>query len=242
MLFSDIYGEVQTNFPSSYTARVKRWANWAQHDILSRYDWSFRESSATFTTIIGQDAYTIIGATPVIPDFAGQISWDVNISANATAYVPLAEMPQTIFDRLNIVTANGTPAIYTLRGGAAQTTSGAVRAGGAQTIEFFPTPDDTYTIRANYYRAADSVEMTADSDVPLVPVRLQPAIVMLATAIGFELENQADAAVPLRRAAEQIIAEAISQQQRMRRGGGTPSLDAAPTPAYPPQPAPQAAA
>lgn len=227
--FLTLYSEVANNFDTQTTTRVKAWVNDAVSEIISRRRWSWLETLATVASISGTADYVLVGTAPVVTDFDTMISVRHNQAAAGTTFVKLQYLNQQAFDDL-VAPAGATPGIpiyYTIRGGAAQSTSGAILAGGNQTLSVWPVPNYIGSFKIAYFRSVGSVEMAADSDIPLPPVQFRNAIELLALAIGKGKTDQLIASNVAMSNAEAAIGSLLRADTVNRTGD--PSEDDTPT-------------
>lgn len=237
MNYAALYTQVLLQFDSAATTNAKAWVNEAAHQFYDRRKFAWRETRNTFATVSGQQDYVLAGATPIVPDFDGMISVRHN-TANASTFSPkMKEMWQDDFDDwFGICGATpGVPAVVTLRGSTGATTSAGVHSGGEQVLSFFPVMNYSGSCQLAYYRAAGSIEMVNDSDVPLAPVQYHRAIVALAVAIGLRTEDQMIQASEFAQEAEQIIAAAVAADVALRQAEDSKMRQGVPPPTNPQQ-------
>jgi hypothetical protein len=193
--FAALYQEVAASFTTTVNPRAKVWVNAAYQEFLNRRKWSFLETtSAAVPVVASQQSYVVLGTSPVVTDFNGMISVELELTASG-ARVPLCEMdPQTFVQRTAFSRVNGCPAFWTILGGTAQSSSANVLSGGTQALALWPIPINTagngVNVFLRYDRSAASVEMSADSDVPIIPAQYHFALVHGALAIGYGTFNQ----------------------------------------------------
>jgi hypothetical protein len=221
MQFQQIYGEVGSNFTTASLGRVKLAVNAAYHEWIAARQWSWREITiASIALSLGTAKYTLAGTTPVVTDFDGLIS--VGLEMNTGGEVrPLVEMPQADFDRVfGHVKTNSDPAVYCVRGGAAAANSGAMISGGQQQLHIAPPPiftaDHGQALQISYFRSAASAELTADSDVPILPVQYHYALVAGGNAYMAEAMGNRERSAIFREIFEKRMAEAIVSDQGLR--------------------------
>lgn len=221
MLFSTIHGEVASNWPTANVGRVKLAVNAAYHEWLGARQWSYREVTTISVALsTGVAKYTLAGTTPVVTDFDGLIG--VGLEMNTAGEVrPLCELPQADFDRvMGHVKTNAEPALYCVRGGAAATTSATVVQGGQQQLHISPPPINTadhgQALQLSYFRSAGTVELTADSDVPIMPAQYHYALVVGGNAYMAAALGDARKEAGFRQMFEKRIQEAIISDQGLR--------------------------
>lgn len=222
------YGQINTEVGQSMTsddpARVKIWVNAAYDEILARDDWSFLEvSSAAVALVASQQAYELIGASPVVPDFGGIIDVRLEVTSGGVK-VPMENMEVRDFDRWSDrAPGNLVPVMYTIVGGAPPSAGSAnILSGAKQDLLVWPRPLATAGNGVNlflrYFRSTSSVQMAADSDVPIIPVQHHYAIVELAKSIALADDDQVQQSQQFRQMAEARIAAMQIEDSRMRTG------------------------
>lgn len=223
MIFSALYGAVQDIAgDSNSTSRCKTWVNAAYHDILTRRVWSFLETTKDVTLANGTLEYALTGTSPLVPDFGGNISVSVNLSTTtpgSTQWHKLKMLDQQTWDAWvgHSIATSGIPAFYTMYGaGSPTSTVASIKSGGEQRLALWPVPNAALTARVRYPRTADSVELTADTDVPILPVHHHYALVLKAAALGLAEEDQAAQAALYDGLAEKRIQQMINDDERMR--------------------------
>lgn len=143
---------------------LRRAVNVAYAEILDVSDWSFLRADYTFDTVAGTAEHTL--TVPM-----------ENVDTLEIEDGPLLHR----YAGWNIDDGDpsaGEPTAYVLR--------------DPDTIELFPTPDSTYTIRVRGYIAQD--ELDADADVPLFKADYHEAIAYLAAATILADNGEADQA------------------------------------------------
>lgn len=234
--FLQMQQQVALQFDSQATLNVKAWINSGAHQFYDRRKFAWRETTGIFASVAGQQDYVLAGAAPLIPDFDGLISVMHNDSAGGSRFTRLREMFQDDFDDLFGFCGNAAsvypPIAMTLRGtaGTPTSSSAAVRSGGEQVMAIFPVHNFVGSFRFRYVRAAGSIEMVNDSDVPLAPVQYHRAIIDLAIAIGLRDEDQMIQSNIFTQAAETQIQAAIAADVALR------AAERSKTPAPPRQP------
>lgn len=188
---------------------------------LVRRKWSYLETtSAAIPVVAAQQNYVLLGTSPVVTDYNGMISVELELTA-AGARVPLCEMdPQTFSQRTSFSRVSGCPAFWTVFGGTAQASSATVLAGGNQALALWPIPINTagngVNVFLHYTRSVAGVELTADSDVPIMPAQYHGALVHGAAAIGYETFNQPEQAAQQRQLFMQRMEAAAREDDSMR--------------------------
>lgn len=242
--FATLYAEVGNLTPSTGVSRDKQFVNEAYADIASRRRWSWLESTTTVALVAGTKTYVLLGTSPVVVDFDGPISVTLQLTSNA-AGKELHYAPPQLFEQMSAhVFTNSQPMIWTIVGGAAASTPGAVVQGGQQQIALSPPPSAVAGSGVNlivrYWRSTASIEMNADSDVPLLPAQYHRMITMRACSIAMRRYLMAQDAVSFEQDFQEQLQAAIAADVAMR-SGDYQTLAIAPRPVLAPQ-VPQTAA
>jgi hypothetical protein len=159
---------------------------------VSHRPWSWRVVTSNAVALTAsQQAYQLTGTSPITPDFGGLIDVQLEITASG-ARKTLTGADQQVFDDLAAHSrVNGVPSVYTVSGGAPQTTSAAVLSGGNQQLLLWPIPTAAagqgVNVFLRYWRSLASVELSADSDKPIIPVAHHAIIVEYAVAYGYTI-------------------------------------------------------
>lgn len=221
MNFQSLYQEVSASFGTTVETRAKVWVNAAYQEFLVRRKWSFLETtSAAVPLVASQQTYVLLGATPVVADFNGMISAELELTASG-ARVPIREMdPQTYVTCTSHSRVIAVPAFWTIVGGTAQAAAASVLSGGTQALSLWPIPIATagngVNVFLRYDRSAAGIEMSATSDTPIIPVQHHFALVHGAAAIGYETFGQTDQAQVQRSLFLQRLEQAAMEDESMR--------------------------
>jgi hypothetical protein len=223
---------------AAQTTRVGLWANQAQHWFLSKRRWSFLETSATVASISGQADYVLAGTSPIVTDFGQLIDISHNQANAGTTFVKLRYLDQQTFDDvLGVAGATpGIPIFYTIRGGAPQTTSATIVGGGSQKLSVWPVMNFVGALHAAYFRSVAGCQMTADTDVSIVPEEWLPAIITRAAGYGLTTKGQVLQGQELMQLADQLAAQAVQADTIARRGDEPPEDQATVGTNQPPNP------
>jgi hypothetical protein len=219
--FLNLQDEVVANFTSNVRARAKIWLNAAYHEFLAARRWSFLEStSAAVPLVASQQGYVLLGTSPVVADFAGMIAVEMELTSGL-ARVKLIEADPQLFSQLSAHSRqNAIPALWSVFGGLPAASAAAVVSGGQQQLVVWPLPLATAGNGVNlfirYDRSAASIEMTADSDVPIMPAQHHMALVYGANAIGYDSFNQPDLGQVQRGMFQQRLQAALREDDSMR--------------------------
>lgn len=220
--FSTLYGQVNLNFDTTTASsgNTKIWTNFGQHWFLSSRMWSFLEAVVVVASVNGQADYVLAGTSPIVTDFASMIDVRHNLANAGAQFTKLRYKQQQDFDDEFAVAASNTgiPVYYTIRGGAPQTTSATILSSGNQALSIYPAPAYIGSLKVSYFRSVASCEMTADTDVSIVPVQYQQAIVHKATAIGLALKGQMIPSNVHEQLANEILQKAIAADSTTRTG------------------------
>lgn len=223
MQWSQIWGEVAANFPTANQGRAQLAAQAAYHEFMHGRQFSFRESQVVAIALsAGVNKLVLRGTAPVVPDFDGLIDVLLEITSGGDTK-PLTEMQQSDFDRVfGHSKTNSEPVVYCVRGGTPAITSATVTSGGQQVIQLGPPPVATAThgvnLILNYFRSVGTVEMSANTDVPLIPEQYHYALVLGGNAYMAEAIGNMQKAAQWRQMFTQRIQEAVvaDQGNRMR--------------------------
>jgi hypothetical protein len=221
MQFSVLYGEVAANFPTANINRCKAAVVAAYHEWLTAKQWSYRESTVISVTLTaGVSKYVLMGTSPVVPDFGGLISVGLELNTAGTVD-PMFEFLQPDFDRFcGRLKANGQPAFFCVRGGTPSATSAAMTQGGQQQLQIAPPPlataDNGQNLQIAYFRTVNTMPLSADADVPLLPEQDHYALITGGNAYMAEAIGNPQKAQMFRQMFKERIAEAISNDGGMR--------------------------
>lgn len=221
MNFRALQDEVCADFTTTMRPRAIVWLNAAYQEFLARRRWSFLETTSSAIALTAStQTYDLVGGTPVVTDFAGMIAVELEMAA-AGIRVPIREMDGQTFSLCTSHSrVNGTPAFWTILGGAAASTSSTVAAGGRQQLALWPIPTASANQGVNVYlrydRSAAGIEMVNDNDVPIMGAQHHMALVYGAKAIGFEAFNQTDQGQQQRQLFLQRLEAAAKEDESMR--------------------------
>lgn len=225
MQFSAIVSEVGNLTSSLSSTRDKLFVNEAYHDILSHRRWSFLASTTSVALVAGQRGYVVLGTSPVITDFDGPISVTIEVTAGGWRKKLPRVDPQTFEDWFAHSSTNGDPVVWTIQGGTAATTSATVVQGGQQSIILGPPPVATAGHGVNmllrYWRSAASIEMSADTDIPIIPTQYHNLIITRACAIAMERNVMLADAAGYQQSYEKQLAAMVDTDQAMYSGDNT---------------------
>jgi len=221
MQFSQIYSEVGNLTPSTGVARDKAFSNEAYHQINSERRWSYLVSTTSVALVAGQRGYVVLGTSPVVTDFDQPISVTLELTAGgARRKLPRVDA-QFFEDLFGHVSTNAEPVAWTIQGGTAAVTSATVVQGGQQQLIVNPpvaTAGHGVNLIIRYWRSAASVELTADTDVPLLPSQFHHMIIDLACAKAMTRYNQFADAAGFMQAYQSELAKAMDADQAMYSG------------------------
>lgn len=137
--------------------------------------------------------------------------------------------------QVRTILTNLSPTIYTLGGGAPEATSAAATAGGVQRVSIWPAPSAAVpgALQVRYVRGAGSIELTADTDVPIIPTRHHYVLVEGAIALGLLFEDAYIDASSWQQRYEQRIATMVAEDGGMRHGDANELTERQPVVAAP---------
>ncbi len=221
MQFSQIYAEVGNLTPSTGVARDKQFVNEAYHSLNSERRWSWLVSTTSVALVAGQRSYVVLGTSPVVTDFDSPISVTLELTASgARRKLPRVDA-QFFEDLTGHISTNAEPFVWTIQGGTAATTPSAVVQGGQQAIIVNPpiaTAGHGVNLLIRYWRSASSIEMSADTDVPILPANLHHMIIDLACAKAMTRYNMAADAQMFMQSYQSQLAKAMDADQAMWSG------------------------
>lgn len=149
--------------PNIYRARVKIWLNDAQAAIARKVEIPELFSSQLITTVSGTQGYTLNSNIVRIDAVIMTLSTDrVTLSPHAHKDVIVSSDPQSL----------GQPQWYGIT---------------ISQLVVSPIPDKVYTLTVYYY--IDPVDLSADSDVSLLPLDYHKAMIAYAVAEAYMAED-----------------------------------------------------
>ena len=162
----DKFSKKSAGFGSDTDYSIRSWIWQMEADIYSERKWPFLRKSATITTA----ATTTDGEYSLAADYDFGKLYNVIDTTNTN---PLYLVNDEDFDKIYPAgTTTGNPTWYKLWG---------VDSDGYQLIQFYPIPDDTFTITYKYYRDPTPVDIETDTDnddeVPPLPRRYRSGLV-----------------------------------------------------------------
>lgn len=222
MNFQALFQEVSANFGTTVETRAKVWVNAAYQEWLNRRKWSYLETtSAAIALVASQQNYVLLGSSPVVTDYNGMISVELEVTASG-ARVPLREFdPQDFVICTSHSRVNGVPAFWATVGGTAQVSAATILSGGNQALALWPIPIATAGNGVNVFlrytrMVSETMLMTATTDVPIIPPKDHFALVHGAAAIGFETFGQESQAQYARMKFQQRMEAAAIDDEGMR--------------------------
>lgn len=221
MNFRNLIDEVSSDFSTTIEPRAKVWINASYHEFLSYHRWSFLETTSSAVPLsTGVQTYDLLGGTPVVSDYAGMISVELEMSSGG-ARNPLREMdPQTMMLTTSHSRVNGTPTFWCTVGGPAAANAAAIVAGGRQQLYLWPIPTAAASQGVNvfirYDRGVMGIELSADTDIPIIGAQYHMALVYGAKSIGFDAMNQTDQGATQRGLFMQRLLAAQTEDASMR--------------------------
>lgn len=141
---------VATFDTNDYSALIGKYINDAKRQVEDAWNWDALATTITLSTSAGTSTYTATGAG---------LNPRAAVINDTTNRVQLINMPiNWITDQQQLTTVTSAiPCYYAWNGSD----------GTDKNIELFPTPNGTYSLKINCYRAQD--DLSADGDVLLVP-------------------------------------------------------------------------
>lgn len=217
--FVTIYSQVGNLTSSQAVAFDKQITNEAYADIASRFRWSWLQSTTTVALVAGTRGYTMLGTTPSVVDFDSPITVMLELAASG-ARIELGHMDTQTFDKYTgHCFTNSQPMFWTMQGGSAAATSATVVQGGQQQIVVSPPPTAVANSGVNliirYFRSTASIEMAADSDIPLLPSQYHRMIIMRACSMAMTRNLMPQDAVGFERDFQEQLTAAIAAEQQM---------------------------
>lgn len=137
--------------------------------------------------------------------------------------------------QVRTIATNTAPTIYALGGGTPETTSAAAVAGGVQKVSIWPAPNAAVpgALQVRYTRGAGSIELTADTDVPIIPTRHHYVLVEGAIALGLLFEDAYIDSSSWQQRYEARIAAMVAEDGGMRHGDSNELVERQPVVATP---------
>lgn len=141
---------VATVTATSYSSLIATYVNDIKKQVEDAYNWDALEQTITVTTSSGTSTYTVTGS--------GRRPKDITVN-DTTNQSQLHNVPlQWILDQQQLSTVqNGNPIYYAWNGWT----------GTDSKVEFYPTPDGTYSIKFNMN--VPQADLSDGSDVLLIP-------------------------------------------------------------------------
>jgi hypothetical protein len=220
--FSVLYGEVGNLTPSTGVARDKLFTNLAQQYINQRRRWSWLQASTSVALVAGTRTYKLLGTSPVVTDFDSPISVTLEITAGGARRELRRCSPQMFEDLTGHVSTNAEPIVWTIQGDLAATTSATVLQGGQQSLVLGPPPVATaghgVNIIIRYWRSAATVSMSADTDLPIIPVQYEDMLIARACAIAMRQYGMMAESQAYQRDFEEMLQAAMDTDQAIYAG------------------------
>lgn len=138
--------EVSTVTANAYSKLIGKYVNDAKRAVEDAWNWDALQTSLTVTTTPGTSLYVVTGS--------GRRHKDVTVN-DTTNRTPLSNVPaQWITNQQELSNVqNGAPVYYAWNG----------TDGTDSKMEFYPTPDGTYTIKVS--ACVPQADLSSDSDV-----------------------------------------------------------------------------
>lgn len=154
-------------------------------------DWPWQLTSASFSTVAGQQAYTQAEFTAAAGD------WLRTSQLKIAGYEPLVLRTVGDLDAGNPASAQGLPSEFAYYG---------------DTLLLSPTPGGVYAVTHRYVKVTPSLD--ADTDSPLMPAMFRWAIVQQATALAFQRVGDDDRAQLAEAAVDRWRVRMLDDQRR----------------------------
>lgn len=138
---------VSTN---AYSSLIGKFVNDAKRQVEDAWNWESLYTTITVTTSSGTSGYTLTGAG---------YRFKIDSVNNTTDQYPLNNVSLKFIKDIQQTasTDNGSPTYYAISGNSS----------GDATVEFYPTPDSTQSIKFNIYKP--QADLSSDSDVLTIP-------------------------------------------------------------------------
>lgn len=153
----DKFGKKSSGFGSDVDYSIRSWIWQMEAEIYSEHKWPFLRKVGTITTA----AATTDGEYSLASDYDFGKLYNVVDTTNTNPLYPVLDED---FDQVYPGgTTTGNPLWYRLWG---------VDSDGYQLIQFYPIPDDTFTITYKYYRdpTPTDIETNTDNDSSIPPL------------------------------------------------------------------------
>jgi hypothetical protein len=190
-------GQIKTSvkrFGFEDTDPLLDWINEANAQFVEAFDWPWLKKTLFGFLTPGTNTLPILPPLSAMP-----ISVVIGVNNSS---VPLSYKSFTEFATTTLFTDLGVPRFWTKM----------------SDTQFFvaPIPDQDYGYTMYYTAAAET--FTADTDIPLIPLRYHFALVRGAAAIGLDTENQEDRAATQQQRFQDIIDRALTYYSSEQRG------------------------
>lgn len=191
------------NGQSGEAARVIKWVKRAYNAIqLLHPEWEFLRADAVFATTAGNDTYSATAAS--LTSFGEWRLRGDDWRCYATAQGTKDEQPVRFmkYDQFRHVCLYGTqrddrdrPQVVTVRPN--------------QSLQFWPTPDASYTIVGEYFQAP--LQMVANADIPVFGARFHDAVMWRAMMFYAEFEGDSTVYASAQNELKPLIAQMEDQ-------------------------------
>lgn len=156
------------------------------YDFVLREIWPYRETTGTLTTVAGTQEYSLVSN---FSDIDAQNIISVAIQGSSEAKLPYYPFNQLRASEPDFdIDATGVPTKWYVKSG---------------NIGLHPVPGDTYSIAIDYYKLP--TELSADSDVPIIPIAYREALVQYALSLEHDFNTDPDLAQKAMNRYEQIV-------------------------------------
>lgn len=157
-------GPTTTINQSGQMAQVVEWVNRAYREVLnSRKNWRFLYKNLQFSTLAGLQAYLPTGVG--YSDIDEWVLFSLRVATSPAHEIALIPMDWELFRDAyqlgSLRSQTGIPVFVTID--------------PANALQFFPTPNDAYTIKGEYLCLPP--DLAADTDIPVLPEKFHRLIV-----------------------------------------------------------------
>jgi hypothetical protein len=171
-------------------------------------------SGATTVNVASTTGYPSSGVALVGPY---TVTYTGTTSTTLTGVSGIGGTVATLSAVRSVLTAIA-PAFYTVGGGAPEASAAAGVAGGVQRLSVWPAPVSASAgaLQVRMSRGVGTMELSADTDVPILPTRHHYALVEGAISLGLESEDDAVGAARWQDRFERRIQAMIAEDEGMR--------------------------
>jgi hypothetical protein len=206
------------------------WVGWNAHDLEEVDQRLFDDitiGSSAFTTTVGSTASG--AATVNVTNTQGYPAAGYALvggflvaytGTTATTLTGVSGVGGTVAagSAVRSILVSVSPSIYTLGGDVVEATSAAAAASGSQRISIYPAPITSTpgALQVRYSRAG--LDLSADSDTPIIPARHHSVLIDLAVARGKRAEGDFLGANMYQQSAAEELGVMLQEDPAMRQG------------------------